>query len=243
MIKKIRSLICVIFALMLVVGTAIPASAVVSAGDDELALEIESITEDSFFGSHVNIEYENNIGEEMSLYSDSEIIATTTDGKEYYGNWWNGVIGKGCGTLTSYFDSDCPVDSIDTITITTIYRDEIGFSSANDIVLYEDGEIVENVVVDFSLDTDIAAAVGVSGIAVILSGIFTIIGGLITLLGPLLVILIFAGSSLLFILIVVIIIIAVVKHNKKNKQSNTTYTPVTGESNGDDGGFAPPPEM
>lgn len=237
MIKKIRSLICVIFALMLVVGTAITASAVVSAGDDELALEIGSITEDSFFGrTYVSIEYENNIGEEMSLYSDSEIIATTTDGKEYYGNWWNGVIGKGCGTLTSYFDSDCPVDSIDTITITTIYRDETGFSSANDIVLYEDGEIVENVVVDFETNTAAVTAVGATGI-------IALIGGLIALLGPVIVILIFALGMLLFVGIVVVIIIALVKHNKKNKQSNTTYTPVTGESNGDDGGFAPPPEM
>lgn len=244
MIKKIRSLICVIFALMLVVGTAIPASAAVSAGDDELALEIKSITEDSFFGrTYVNIEYENNIGEEMSLYSDSEIIATTTDGKDYYGDWWENSISKGSGTLKCYFDCELTAENLEMVKIPSLKRGGVSLDIAKDIVLFEDGEIVENVVVDFSMDTDIAAAVGVSGIAVILSGIFTIIGGLITLLGPLLVILIFAGSSLLFILIVVIIIIAVVKHNKKNKQSNTTYTPVTGESNGDDGGFAPPPEM
>ena len=245
MIKKIRSLICVIFALMLIAAATIPASAAVSADDDELALEITDVIYEQLSGkTFITIEYENNLGEEMNLFFlETEIVATTNDGKDYYGDWWENSISKGSGTLKCYFDCELTAENPEMVKIPSLKRGGVSLDIAKDIVLFEDGEIVENVVVDFSLNTDIAAAVGVSGIAVILSGIFTIIGGLITLLGPLLVILIFAGSSLLFILIVVIIIIAVVKHNKKNKQSNTTYTPVTGESNGDDGGFAPPPEM
>lgn len=245
MIKKIRSLICVLFAMMLVVGTAITASAAVSAGDDELSFEISQVSYNTIPGStYIVIDYENNLGEELNLFfSETEIVATTTDGDEYYGNWWDNTIKKGNGYVACLFSTELTEENLDTIKIPSLKRDETGLSSAKDIVLYEDGEIVENVVVEFSMNTDIAAAVGVSGIAVILSGIISVIGGLVALLGPLLVILIFAGSSLLFLLIVVIIIVAVVKHNKKNKQSNTTYTPVTGESNGDDGGFAPPPEM
>ncbi len=247
MSKKIKSLICVLFAMMLIAGATIPASAAVSADDDELAMEITNIVEDRynfgeteiFQGVRVSIEYENNLGESLGL-TDTEIVVTTTDDKDYYGDWNDYVIGKGCGTVTCSFDSDFLVDSIDTITITTLKRDETGFSSANDIVLYEGGEIVENVVVDFETNAAAVTAVGATGI---IAFIITIIGGLITMLGPVIILLIFALGMLLFAGIVVVVIIALVKHNKKNKQTNTTYTPVTGESNGDDGGFAPPPGM